>query len=157
MANALHHISVFVSDMDRSIHLFKDILGFELVWHVPKVGGQKLSTLLGIPNMKAELAYLQSSTGETAVELARLFCQSLETHPMRFGIPGTAGLSLVVDDLDRLHQRLTKEGWSPLTSCLPMRSPEGDNIRAFCIRVEDSLNLEFIELGGASGLNDEKA
>lgn len=156
MANALHHISVFVSNMDRAIHLFRDILGFELIWRISKVGGQQLSALVGIPIMKTELAYLRSSTDEVAVELARLIQPTFEGNAVCFGMPGTAGLRLVADDLDRLHQRLTQEGWNPLTPCLPMLSPEGENIRVFCIRVEDRLTLEFIGLSVASGLNDER-
>jgi catechol 2,3-dioxygenase-like lactoylglutathione lyase family enzyme len=31
MHNDLHHVLIFVSDMGRSLHLFKDILGFEMV------------------------------------------------------------------------------------------------------------------------------
>ncbi len=37
MHNDLHHVLVFVSDMGRSLHLFKDILGFEIVWRKDKV------------------------------------------------------------------------------------------------------------------------
>ena len=146
MANVLHHVSVFIADMDRGLYLFGDILGFELLWRVPKVGGQRLSALLGIPNMEVELAYLQSSADSVAIELSRLIHPLMEVSPVSFGHVGTIGLSLVVEDLDGLHQRLTKEGWNALTPCLPMCSPEGDNIRGFCIRVEDSLTLEFIEL-----------
>lgn len=155
MANDLHHVSVFVAEMDRAISLFRDILGFELVWRVPKAGGKKISALLGIPDMEAELTYLQTNPTGVAIELCRLIRPEMDMPLVRFGGVGTVGLSLTVGDLDRLYQRLTIEGWPPLTPCMNMRSPDGHPIRVFCIRVEDSLTLEFIELSGASGLNDE--
>ena len=74
---------------------------------------------------------------------------------VRFGGVGTVVLSLTVGDLDGLYQRLTIEGWPPLTPCMNMRSPDGHPIRVFCIRVQDGLTLEFIELSDAFGLNDE--
>ena len=155
MGNYLHHVSIFVTDMERALHLFRDILDFELLWRVPNVGGQKLSALLGITDMEAELAYLQSSPYGVAIELSRLIRPEMDASPVRFGMIGSIGLSLVVEDLGGLHKHLTKEGWIPLTPCLHMRSPESENIRVFCVRVEDSLTLEFIEQNSVSIKNGE--
>lgn len=145
MANDLHHVSVFVADMDRALHLFKDILGFELLWRVPSAGGRKLSALLGIPDMEAELAYLQRSTNDVAIELSRLIRPTMDTPPVQFGGVGTIGLSLIVEDLDGLHRRLSEEGLTPLTPCMEMRSPEGVLIRVFCFRTEEGVTIELIE------------
>lgn len=155
MANAVHHVSVFVSDMDRSLNLFKDILGFKLVWRVLKAGGQKLSELLGIADMEADLAYLRSQPNGVGVELSHLIRPALDVPPVPFGSVGTVGLSLLVENLDDLHHRLAKGGWNPLAPCTPMVNPDGDPIRVFCIRVEGSLTLEFIELNGASDLKGQ--
>ena len=38
----IHHVSIFVADMDRAIHLFRDILGFEMSWHIPEYPFGKL-------------------------------------------------------------------------------------------------------------------
>ena len=145
MRSALHHVSVFVSEMDRSIYLFRDILGFEISWRIPKVGGKKLSALLGIPDMVAELTYLRSRSDGVAIELCRLIHPAVDQSQVQFGGPGTVGLSLTVDDLDGLHRRLSEEGWTPFTACTNMRSPEGDAIRLFCLKTEDGLLLELIE------------
>ena len=110
MSNRLHHVIVPVADMDRSLHLFEQVLGFRLLVRLPRVGGKTLSRAMGIPGMEAEMAFLQAPEGDTAVEL------------IRFGNPGTAqeeeagrrggtfGLSLAVEDLDGLHERLSREG-----------------------------------------------
>ena len=148
MAHHVHHVSIFVSDMNRALNLFKDILGFELIWHIPLAGGRKLSALLGISDLEMELVYLQSQADGTGIELSRLIHPALEMSAVPFGNAGTAGLNILVKDLDGLHRRLTNEGWNPLSPCLSMRSPEGNNIRVFCIRFENSLTLEFIERGG---------
>jgi len=40
MPNDLHHVTVFVRNMDRALHLFQDILGLELLWRKAPVGGR---------------------------------------------------------------------------------------------------------------------
>jgi catechol 2,3-dioxygenase-like lactoylglutathione lyase family enzyme len=71
MSAALHHLSIFVSDMERAISPFWDIFGFKLAWHVEKAKCHTLSSLLGIDEMVAELSYLIGSNG-VAIEVALL-------------------------------------------------------------------------------------
>jgi catechol 2,3-dioxygenase-like lactoylglutathione lyase family enzyme len=141
----VHHVALFVSDMDRMIHLFRDILSFDLVWRLPRVGGKRLSTLLGLPNMEAELAYLESRADDTAVELSRLLFPDVTEESATFGAPGSVVLSLVVADVDQIYRQIQDEGWSPLSPCLDMKSPAGDPIRLFCFRTEEGITLELIE------------
>ena len=150
----IHHVSIFVADMDRAIHLFRDILGFEMSWHIPEAGGKQLSALLGIEDMKAELAYLKSGSDGISIELARLIRPVVAPQGIRFGSIGTMGVSIAVPDVDSLYDRLNEEGWIPLTRCLSIRSPDGGNLRVFCIRLENCLTLEFMEQIMPAGKNN---
>jgi len=145
MGASLHHVSVFVADMDRAVRLFRDVLGFELHWRVPKAGGRLLSTLLGVPGIQAELAYLAGEEGGTAVELSRLIQPPQSGGPVPFGDLGTVALTLRVRDLDRLHRSLSDGGWVPLSPCLDLEPPQGNPVRAFCVPVEPGVLLELIE------------
>ena len=145
MGAALHHVSVFVADLDRAVRLFCDVLGFEVQWRVPKAGGRLLSTLLGVPGIQAELAYLAGEEGDTAVELSRLIQPQRGEAPAPFGGPGTVALTLRVRDLDRLHQSLSDGGWVPLSPCLDLEPPGENPVRAFCVPVEPGVLLELIE------------
>jgi catechol 2,3-dioxygenase-like lactoylglutathione lyase family enzyme len=156
MTSHLHHVSLFVSDMERSLCLFRDILGFDLKWRSPSVGGKKLSSLLGIPDLEMELAYLKSPANGVAVELARLIRPVMNSPAVRFGGAGTVGLSLIVKDLEGLHRRMTQEGWTPFSPPMEMRSPEGDAVRIFCVKTEDGLTLELIEEVGGSSLKQQR-
>jgi catechol 2,3-dioxygenase-like lactoylglutathione lyase family enzyme len=146
----LHHVSVFVSDMDRAVRLFRDVLGFELQWRVPSAGGRLLSTLLGIPGIQAELAYLASEEGGAAVELSRLIHPARGDAPALFGSLGTVALTVRVTDLDIAHRRLSEGGWTPLSPCLDLTPPQGDPVRAFCVPVEPGVLLELIEERGGA-------
>ena len=145
MLNELHHIAVFVSDMEKTLHLFQNCLGFELAWRLSHAGGPKLSAVIGLPEMEAEIAYLHARPKGTAVELVRLIHPSPGKMRARFGVPGTVILSLVVEDLDGLKARLKEEGWVPLTVPVEMRTPEGEPIRVCCLRIEEGLTLELFE------------
>lgn len=144
MGTQLHHVSISVTDMKRNLYLFKDILGFELKWHIPCAGGKRLSTLLGIPGIEVELAYLQSPQGGVALELSRLLHPTMDAPTTPFSSSGSVSLSLTVEDLEQMHARLTEEGWKPLSPCLNLCSPAGDSFRAFCLHTGDGLTLELI-------------
>jgi len=144
MAADLHHVALFVKDLDRALHVFRDLLGFRLAWRVPRIGGAKLSAVLGMPNMEAEIAYLVRNPADVAVELVRLLYESRECVP----VPSSAGngvvLSLAAPDLERLHSQLTEGGWKPFTPIVQMPAPDGNRVNMFCFRLEEGLTIELI-------------
>ena len=147
----MHHIAIFVSDMEKTLRLFQNCLGFQLEWRLPRAGGPKLSAVIGLPEMEAEIAYLHARPKKTAVELVRLIHPSRKEINGAFGGPGTAILSLLVEDMDSLSAKLKEEGWTPLTVPLEMRTPEGEPIRVCCLRIEDGLSLELFERKSGKG------
>lgn len=149
MGATLHHVSIFVEDLERALRLFQDVLGFDLIWRIPRAGGRVLSTLLGIPHMEAELAYLSDEKSRVGLELSRRIHSPEDALAPLFGDPGTFAVSLSVKNLDRLHQRLSKGGWKPLSPCLELKPPKGAPARAFCVPVEPGVLLELIEEGEA--------
>ena len=146
MAGILNHISMSVLDMTRSIHLYRDLLGFKVIWHQEKVGGGKLSALIGIPGFECEMAYLQRAPDGAAVELIRMKHPPVaDTAAGRFGTPGSVGLSMKVEDIEHLHARLTEEGWTPFCGWLDLMTPKGVPIRAFCFATDEGVTVELFQ------------
>ncbi len=145
MRNDLHHVAVFVDELDRTIHLFKDFLGFEVAWRLSEAGGRGLSEVMGVPEMKAEIAYLRSGSGGTALELIRIIPASLERDLASRGASNPVVLSLIVENLEGLHLRLSDAGWIPFTRAVEMMSPDGYPIRMFCFAADNGLTIELIE------------
>ncbi|MCP4578600.1 MAG: hypothetical protein GY846_20180 [Deltaproteobacteria bacterium] len=141
----MHHVALFVADMNRAQYLFQDILGFELAWHAPTIKGHKIASLLGIPDVIMEIIYLQNSLSGVAVELCRMIHPAAKKQFLPFGSPGSTCLSLQVKNLDQLHNRLTRDGWTPFSPCLNMRDPEGHPVRLFCFPAEEGIVMELIE------------
>ncbi|MEW6529272.1 MAG: VOC family protein [Thermodesulfobacteriota bacterium] len=144
MPGELHHVAIFVTDMNRAMHLFRDLLGLKVDWHLPRIEDPKLGETAGIPGMIAEIAYL-SGRGRVAVELVRLIHPPLRQEPSGSAGSAHVGLSFIVNNLDALHTRLSEEGWEPFTPAVRMRAPDGGRVRIFCFSVEDSYTVELIE------------
>lgn len=144
MTAILHHASVFVVDVERSLHLYRDLLGFNVVWHHKTVGGRKLSVMIGIPDFECEMVYLEKSPGGVALELIRVRHPPVEKTGIRFGNRCAVGLSMQVNDLDLLHRRLSEEGWTPLSPCMELITPKGERMRAFCFSTDEGVTVELL-------------
>jgi catechol 2,3-dioxygenase-like lactoylglutathione lyase family enzyme len=139
MTAVLHHVITFTNDMDRSLLLYRDILGLDLKWRLPEVGGRKMSAVFGVPEMKAEMAYLAPVNGGVAVELVKMIQPDANARS-----DGT-GLSLRVEQLDVVYGKLREHDWQPFTEPVDMLSPEGEAIRMFCFRSDEGLLIELLE------------
>jgi catechol 2,3-dioxygenase-like lactoylglutathione lyase family enzyme len=139
----IHHISVFVKDIERSLELFNGLLGMEVVQRLDGVRGSRISTLLGAEGFEADMVFLKHKAQKVCLELVR------QTGPLADPIsPGEMngfGLSLTAPDLDGLHARLSQAGWSPLSDPLDMAGPDGQPVRIFCFRTEEGMVVELIE------------
>jgi catechol 2,3-dioxygenase-like lactoylglutathione lyase family enzyme len=145
MPNDLHHVAVFVDDLDRAVHLFRNFFAFEVAWRLPRVGGSGLCDVLGVPGVEAEIVYLRTGSGGTALELVHIIGASPEEEPAGKRASARVILSLNVEDLDGLHQRLSEDGWTPFTQAVRLVSPDGHPIKMFCFQVENGFTLELIQ------------
>ena len=146
MPNDLHHVTLFVTDMDRSLYLYQDILGFELLWRRDRVGGRQFSAFIGVPDIELELVFLKARTGGVALDLARIIQPVTEKSSTLVEDLAKVGLCLAVEDADKLHKKLIEEGWIPFTPCVDFPSPDGDSVRGFCFRTDEGVNVEIIQV-----------
>lgn len=145
MKTDLHHAAVFARDLDRSLLLFKDVLGFRELWRTGSLGGRGMASLFGMEDMEAVLVMLQSPGERLRLELVHLTSPAPVPSPGPPAPPAAASLALMVPDLETLHRRLTAEGWRPCTPVASVPTPTGETMRMFCLRTEEDVLLEFIE------------
>jgi len=139
----MHHVSVFVKDMERSLELFNGILGMETVKRLGEVQGERISTLLGISDFSAELAFLRHPRQKILLELVRPTGPSPRPH--HHDAMGGFGISLTVPDVDAVHADLKRAGWDPISDPLAMADPSGAAMRLFCFRTEEGMMVELIQ------------
>lgn len=147
MPGMLHHIPIFILDMDCSLHLFHKVLGFDLIWRLPRVKDPMLATLLGIPGVELEMAYLQGDNDPVGIELVRMIGPENPTPAtIGNGKYGTMAISFIVDDIEASYNRLTDEGWPPSTEIMAIRPPDGSHGRVFCFNTEEGIMIEILEI-----------
>ena len=143
MPARMHHVSLFVNDMERSLQLFNGILGMETVKRLNGVRGERISTLLGMAGFSADMLFLKHPSQKILLELVRQTGPAGVYSPR--GVAGGFGISLTVPDLDLVHAELIQAGWQPLSEPLEMIDPSGAAIRLFCFHTDEGMMVELIQ------------
>ncbi|MGH7820984.1 MAG: VOC family protein [Candidatus Binatia bacterium] len=103
------HVGVCVSDMERSIRFYRDLLGFRYLSRI-HLTGEPSDTLLALKDVDVHAAYLERD----GFRLELLGFASPRPEPLeptrRVSHLGFTHLSLRVTDLDETVERLRAEG-----------------------------------------------
>ena len=159
----VHHVTITVSDMARSIAFYRDVLGFRLTMEVT-VCDPEHDLYLRLPEgTTAQVAILQAgSTTIGEVELIQWSFPSEAppvTPPKRPGDPGPFLLAFEVtgEDLEAVCERMTAQGvefWSePITSHIDGYG----EIRAVVCEDPDGTMIELLTLPSREQIRRERA
>ena len=151
------HFSVTVSDVERSIRFYRDVLGMEVLWS--KAGGsptfireENKSYVAGVTGYKdAHLKIAMLRHGQALLELVEY------VQPREKGIgpgtcrPGSPHIAFTVGDADRAFGALKSQAadWGlSFAGDGPVRVDHGPNTggRAFYFRDPDGISIEIVEL-----------
>ncbi len=137
------HLVVGVTDMDRALAFYRDVLGMEVVFET-LISGEPFDAVLHATR-KQEGRVVGGLLGGLMVELLSLGVNPLAPKPGRRAITGIHNLSLSVPDLDDAHQRITEAGYIP--DQVPF---EIGGVRMFFVKDPDGTPVELIELPGGA-------
>ncbi len=98
------HVSIYVSEMERSLRFYRDVFGFETLFD-DEIGGEGLSAIAGVPDTRGRA--VGGRIGELRVELLEL-----SNVPRKARAPGLglAVLSLRVASADAAYQAVLALG-----------------------------------------------
>jgi catechol 2,3-dioxygenase-like lactoylglutathione lyase family enzyme len=131
------HLVVGVTDMDRALAFYRDVLGMEVVFET-LISGEPFDAVLHAKR-KQEGRVVGGLLGGLMVELLSLGAD----RPVEKHRPGTGihNMSLSVPDLDDAHCRVTAAGYTPDQDPF-----EIGGVRMFFVKDPDGTPVEFIEL-----------
>ena len=141
---ATHHTSFTVTNLDRSVAFFRDVLGFSLT-HTERADSDLISGLSGVPKAEGRLAFI-AAPGHT-IELVEY--SGPETRGKVKCRPCDAGsshIAFIVDDLDNALAAVTKAGLALIGTPQTVLSGDGAGARSVYLRDADSIQFEFIQL-----------
>jgi catechol 2,3-dioxygenase-like lactoylglutathione lyase family enzyme len=109
MLKNFDHVGFTVSDLDRALAFYRDLLRLEVLWE--RVFEEEyVRTLVGYPTLRLKCAYLRLPGSETSLELLEYQNVTRTKIDMRPANPGNAHLCLAVEDLDKFYERLKAAG-----------------------------------------------
>jgi len=105
----LTHVGICVADLPRSLHFYRDLLGFQFRSEI-KVQGEPSNTLLQLPAVDLHAVYLERDG--TRIELLDYPSPGVVGNdaPRAMNARGLTHLSLRVDDLARTLEHLRAAG-----------------------------------------------
>ncbi|MFP1153277.1 VOC family protein [Mycobacterium sherrisii] len=137
---AFCHLVVGVTDMDRALTFYRDLLGLEVVFE-SLISGEPFDAVLHATR-KQEGRVVGGLLGGLMIELLSIGAHPpKESKPGRRGITGIHNVSLSVTDLDDAHRRIVDAGHTP-----DQEPFEIGGVRMFFVKDPDGTPVEFIEL-----------
>jgi catechol 2,3-dioxygenase-like lactoylglutathione lyase family enzyme len=133
------HLVVGVTDMDRALTFYRDVLGMEIVFET-LISGEPFDAALHATR-RQEGRVVGGLLGGLMVELLSLGTKPATDKPARRGISGIQNVSLSVTDLDDTYRRVSDAGFTP-----DQEPFEIGGVRMFFLQDPDGTPVEFIEL-----------
>ncbi|OBA58689.1 glyoxalase [Mycobacterium sp. 1100029.7] len=135
------HLVVGVTDMDRALTFYRDVLGMDIVFE-SLISGEPFDAVLHATR-KQQGRVVGGLLGGLMIELLSLGANPPEHKPARRGITGIHNVSLSVTDLDDTYRLVVEAGYPP-----DQEPFEIGGVRMFFVRDPDGTAVEFIELPG---------
>ena len=132
-----HHFAVTVSDLDRAVSFYRDVLGLSVLSRF-SVGGEAFATGVGIADASAEFVHLDA--GDARVELVEYTPKGDALPEGQLNQPGGTHLGLAVENLDAVSESLPEDAE---TISEPQTTESGTRI---CfVRDPDGTLVELLE------------
>jgi catechol 2,3-dioxygenase-like lactoylglutathione lyase family enzyme len=142
---AADHTGITVSNLERSLAFWRDVLGFELS-HTAHQTGKMASEITGVEGAEIKLAVVKTPSGHK-IELLEYLAPperkwNLDLRPCDVGFVHVA---LIVDDLGAILNAINASGWKAAGKPQTLRSGPNAGKRVVYVRDPDGTTIEFMQ------------
>ena len=142
---AADHTGFTVSNLERSLAFWRDVLGFDLS-HQPHQTGKLASEITGVHGAEISIAVLKGY-GHKIELLEYLAPTDRKKHvDLRPCDVGFVHVALVIDDLDSVLQKIAASGWKAAGQPQTLTAGPNAGKRVVYVRDPDGTTIEFMEL-----------
>ena len=139
------HTGITVSNLERSLVFWRDVLGFELS-HTAHQKGELAQEITGVAGAEIKLAVLRAPGGHKIELLEYLAPAERKRHvDLRPCDVGFVHVALVVDDLDPILRSIEASGWKAAGEPQTLRSGPNAGKRVVYARDLDGTTIEFMQ------------
>jgi catechol 2,3-dioxygenase-like lactoylglutathione lyase family enzyme len=138
------HTGITVSNLERSLGFWRDILGFELS-HTAHQTGELAREITGVSGAELKLAVLKTPGGHK-IELLEYLAPTDRNHAcLRPSDVGHAHVALLVDDLNAVLEKILASGWKAAGRPQTLKSGPNAGKRVVYVRDPDGTTIEFMQ------------
>lgn len=143
------HTGITVSNLERSLAFWRDVLGFEFS-HGAHQKGELAEQITGIKGAELKLAVLKTPGGHKVELIEYLAPADRKRINLRPCDIGSVHVALLVDDLDAVLARVVASGWN--VAGKPQTLTKGPNAgkRVVYVRDPDGTTIEFMQVAKQS-------
>jgi len=142
---AADHTGITVSNLERSLAFWRDVLGFELS-HTAHQTGELAEEITGVAGVEIKLAVVKTPGGHK-IELLQYLAPSDRNHAhLRPCDVGHVHVTLLVDDLDAVLEKISASGWKAAGKQQTLKSGPNAGKRVIYVRDPDGTTIEFMEM-----------
>lgn len=140
-----HHHGFTVSDIDRSLAFYRDVLGLELVRVSERRNLPAYDQILGYKNVALTVALLRHPADGFLLELFQYHHPQGQARPLDNTFVGAAHVAFEVEDLDALYLRLTEAGFGAINAPVDVERDGTIVARAMYALDPDGISVELFE------------
>ena len=148
MVGRIYHVGLTVSDLERSIAFYRDVLGLEFQGEI-FMEGEETDKMFRRVNCKARVAYLNGSKAVEAppVELIQFVKNEVKKVPSDLFTTSISEVCFYTDDIDSAYKHLVDNNVECLseTQYFDFRADGFGESRAFYFRDPDGIILEMMQ------------
>src|SRR5882724_4860259 len=144
---AADHTGITVSNLERSLEFWQNVLGFELS-HRAHQTSKMASEITGVAGAEIKLAVVKAPGGHKIELLEYLAPPDRKRTDVRPCDVGHIHVALVVDDLDVVLERIVAAGWKAAGKAQTLTAGPNAGKRVIYVRDPDGTTIEFMETVG---------
>jgi catechol 2,3-dioxygenase-like lactoylglutathione lyase family enzyme len=142
---AADHTGITVSNLERSVQFWQNVLGFELS-HTAHQTGELAQEITGVEDAEIKLAVLKTPGGHKIELLEYLAPPARTKHAnLRPCDVGSVHVALTVNDLDAVLQRVAASGWKTAGKPQTLQSGPNAGKRVVYVRDPDGTTIELMQ------------
>ena len=141
MIRAMHHTGMCVSDMEKSLAFYRDLLGMEVTID-SRITGPDIEEIMGLEGVDVRRVYVCGYGGK--LELFEYASPKGKPFPADFGVNdvGISHIAFEVENLQELYEEFSAKGVRFNNPPLPVK---GRGMVCY-LRDPDGITLELLEL-----------
>ncbi len=141
---AADHTGITVSNLERSLDFWQNVLGFEFS-HRAHQTGEMASEITGVAGAEIKLAVVKAPGGHK-IELLEYLAPPDRKHvDLRPCDVGSVHVALTVDNLDAVLEKIAASGWKVAGKSQTLSKGPNAGKRVIYVRDPDGTTIEFMQ------------